>query len=285
MSEENKPSKPLKALGWFRDIVENVPRPKGDSFADKVVDMESAKLISGAGRVALNEIQGTGSAPSAERGVSQGLENAGRKIVENKLLAEDPISSKVLGTLGDVLAEDLKARLTGGGGLRGEDAKELAERRRSDELAGIVGKIREELIDPLAAQVKGLADKVEKKGETAGEPLTDAAAIDMVMAAQERAKELLKKQGFSVESVNITKEQVQTMLTEERQKQGERETKLKEDWEKDRGATIEVEKDRIRATENILTGISDRIMDLILVPIKDKIQEVIEKGAFKAPGG
>lgn len=285
MSEEKKPPKPLKSLAWFKEVVENVPRGKGESFTDKIVDIQAARVISRAGEVALNEMGGKGEGPSAERGVSQGLENAGRKIVENKLLAEDPISSKVLGSLGDYLADALKEKLAGGGGLQGEDARELADRRRADELGLIVGKIRTELIEPMALEVKTLAAKIEAKPESTPGALTEEDAIDMVMAAQEKAKGFLKKQGYSVESVTITKEQVQAMLGEERTKQGERETKLKEDWEKERGATVEVEKERIRATETILTGISDRVMDLILVPIKDKIQEAIEKGAFKTAGG
>lgn len=284
MTEEKKTSKPLRALGWFKDIVENVPRPKGDSFADKVVDIESAKLITGAGKVAMNEITGTGSGPSAERGVSQGLENAGRKIVENKLLSEDPITSKVLGTLGDVLAADLKRRLTGGSGLEGEDSKELAERRRADELGMIVGKVREELIEPLAKDLQTLSAKIDEKGASGGKPLSDEDAITMVMNAQERAKEFLKKQGYSVESVSITREQTEQMIKEERAKQTEREAKLKEDWEKESGAQVEIEKQRIVATEGILTNVFDRVFDVFLEPIKQKIQQAIDQGAFRGPG-
>ena len=259
-----------------------MPRPKGDSFADKVVDIESARLVSAAGKVAMGEVQGTGSGPSAERGVSQGLETAGRKIVEQKLLAEDPISSRVLSTLGEVLAEDLKKRLTGGGGLQGEDAQELASRRRADELSEITGKMREELIEPLTKQVKDLTEKLGEKGT--GTALTVEAAVDMVLDAQEKAKKLLKDQGFSVESVQITKEEVTKMLTEEQKKFDAHLASEKEHWEQESGTAIEVEKQRIVATENILTNVFDRVMDVFLLPIKDKIQEAIDKGAFRGPG-
>ena len=281
MTEESKRTEPLKKLGWFRDIVENVPRPKGDSFADRVVDIESAKLVRAAGEVAMNEVQGGSHMPSVERGVSQGLESAGRKIVENKLLSEDPITSKVLGTLGEVLAEDLKGRLKGGGGLQSEDARELAERRRADELNAIVGKINEDLIQPLKKDLEGIAARFDEKPSSGGKSLTEEEAVDMVMNAQERAKEFLKKQGYSVESVSITKEQVQAMLAEEKQKQEEREAKLKEEWEKESGAQVEVEKERIKATETILVGLTDRLMDIFLVPIKDKVEAAISQGAFR----
>lgn len=283
MSEDKKAQDPLKRLKWFGELVENVPRAKGDSFTDKVVDLESGRLIHEAGKVAMGAIHGSESGPSAERGVSQGLEAAGRKIVENKLLAEDPISSRVLATIGEIFSEDLKARLTGGSGLQGEDAKELTERRRADEMGAIMGKMRDELIEPLAAKMQIIEEKLGEKGS--GKGLTVDEAVDLVVNAQENAKKLLKAQGFSVESVQVTKEEVTKMLTEEQKKFDERLANEKEHWEQESGTAVEVERQRIAATENILTNVFDRVMDVFLEPIKQKIQEAIEKGAFRGPGG
>jgi len=283
VSDEKKAKEPLKTLQWFADLVENLPKPKGDSFASKVVDLESARLVRAAGEVVMGKVAGTEAEPSVERGVSQGLQSAGRAIVEKKLLAEDPISSKVLATLGEVLAEDLKKRLKGGGGLEGEDARELAERRRQDDIAGIVNEMNEKLIKPLAEQVQGLATKIEAKERETGGALSTDEAVEMVISAQDRARKLLEKQGFSVESINVSKEDVKKMLAEEEQKFGERLKTEKEAWEKESGAQVEIEKDRIKATENILTSVVDRVMDMFLAPIKQKIEEAIERGAFK-PG-
>jgi len=283
VTEEGKAQPALKRLKWFADIVENVPRAKGDSFTDKVIDIQSANVVARAGKVAMEGMGETGGSPSAERGVSQGLEAAGRKIVEKKLLAEDPISSRVLETLGEVFSEDLKARLTGGSGMQSADAKELADRRRKDDLDALLGQIKTELIQPLTEQIQTVAAKVEEKPQ--GGALTTEDAVDMVMNAQAKAKELLEKQGFSVENVNVTKETVSKMLEEERGKQAQHEAELKAKWEEERGANVEIEKDRIHATENILTSVVDRVMDVFLVPIKDKIQEAIEKGAFARAAG
>ena len=281
MSEEPKSKDPVNRLKWFGDVVENLPRGKGDSFVDNVVNIESAKVVRAAGELAISEVSSRGGDGGVERGVSKGLENAGRQIIERKLTGEDPISSKVMDALGDFVKDAVKERLGGSRGVQSDAEKELAEIHRKDELNGIVNQIHEELIKPLTEQIQGLAAKVEENTKNTGGPLTTEDAVELVMNAEQKAKQLLKDRGFSVESVNVTKEEVTAMLTKEEQKYTERLTKEKEDWEKDRGVQVEVETQRIDATEKILTNVVDRVFDVFLEPLKGKIQEAIDRGAFR----
>jgi len=124
--------------------------------------------------------------------------------------------------------------------------------------------------------VKELADK----GKDSGSPLTPDKAVDIVLDAQARAKKLLEQQGYSVESINVTKADVAKIIEEEEKKYKARLETDKADWELKSGAQVEIEKERIRATEEILTGVTDRVFTIFLEPIKDKIHEAIEKGAF-----
>lgn len=281
------PKDPIKKLKWFSDFIENLPQARGEGVVNRMVELQTSRLVARAGDVAFDAIEDQKQEkPGVARGINRGLEATAEDIIKDKLTATDPISSKILGAIGDSLAEDLKAKLTGGSGLQGEDARELLERRRKDELNVLFGQIKEELIQPLAEQIETVAKKVEENPKGTGGALTTEDAVEMVMNAQERAKELLKKQGFSVESVNVTKEDVAAMLDKERAEQTQREAKLKETWEQESGAQVVIEGERIKATENILSGVVDKVFDIFLAPLKGKIEEAIEKGAFRAaPAG
>lgn len=274
MSEKKK--KPLEQLGWFNDLVENLPRGKGESFTDRVIDLESAKLVHAAGEVAMGAVHGPGQERGVEKGVTEGLETASKKIITDKLTQKDPIRAKVDEAIGDFVGKAVKNAL-GGGGKGASDAElELARRDRAKELEGMFQKFHEEIVLPLATEVKALTEK----GAGGSGPLTTDKAVDMVMDAQEKAKKLLEQQGFSVDSVTVTKEDVAKMLKEEQVKTDKLLEEEKEKWEKESGATVEIERERIQATENILTGVIDRVFDTFLEPVKKKIHEAIEKGAF-----
>lgn len=278
MSEEEKVQEPLKKVKWFAELVENLPKSKGekgDNFVDRVSAIEGAKLVRAAGEVAMDAVTGGGQSRGIEKGISEGLADAGKKIITDKLTSQDPITSKVMATLGDVLAEDLKARLRGSPG-QSDAEKELAAIKETKRFEEMFQKFTDEVVAPLAEQVQKLAAEKEEKPKD----LTTDAAVDMVLEAQERAKKLLASQGYTVENVNVTKEQVKTMLTEEQAKFDELLKKEKTQWELETGAQVEIEKERVQATEKILTGVVDRVMDIFLEPIKGKIQEAIEKGAL-----
>jgi len=273
VSEKKK--KPLEQLGWFNDLVENLPRGKSESFTDRVIDLESAKLVHAAGEVAMGAVHGPDRSSGVDKGVTEGLEAAGKKIITDKLTGQDPIRAKVDEVIGELVADSLRDRLSGGGKANAAEL-ELARRDRTAELEVMFQKFHQEIVLPLATEVKALA---EKGGGGSG-PMTTDAAVEMVMGAQEKAKKLLEQQGFSVENVSVTKEDVAKMLNEEKAKTDKLLGEEKEKWEKESGATVEIERERIQATENILTGVVDRVFDIFLEPLKDKIHEAIEKGAF-----
>lgn len=278
MSEKKEVEKPLKKIKWFSELVENLPTREGRSFTDRVVDIESAKVVRAASEVALDSVRGKPEKSGVEKGIGEALEDVGKKIITAKLTETDPIRKKVDEALGTIVASAITEKLSGAGS---NAEKELAAIHEKERLEGLFGKFHEEVIQPLVAEVQELAQSVKSKGE--GTKLTTDEAVEMVMGAQTRAKELLEKQGYSVESVHVTKEDVKKLLVDEKAKYDERLTEEKAKWEKESGAQVEIETQRIQATENILSGVVDRVMDIFLVPVKEKIEEAIEKGAFRGP--
>ena len=140
---------------------------------------------------------------------------------------------------------------------------------------------RQKLIDEMAEIIKPLKEKIETLEKAkGGEPgalgeLTPEKIIEVGQEATKKAQNWLKKQGYDVKiPTALTIDQVEAKIAES--------LKLKKkEWEQKAGAEVEVEKERIRATEEILTNVVDRIFNIFLEPIKDKIHEAIEKGAFR----
>ena len=282
MAEAEK--QPSKKLQWFKDFVENLPRRKGDSFTDKVVDLESARLVRAAGESALTGMVPRQEQHGLEKGISQGLESAGKTIIEEKLTKPDPIRKGVDEALGEFVKGTLTNALSGGGGKSAAEL-ELARRDRVTELEGMFQQFQEQVVKPLADQLGELQKTVKPaEGATPGTPLNEDQAIERILEAEERAKKILEKRGYSVESINVTKEDVKKILEEEKKKTETLLTSKKAEWEKESGANVQIETERIRATEDILNNAIGRVFDIFLEPIKIKIQEAIEKGAFKAPG-
>jgi len=142
-------------------------------------------------------------------------------------------------------------------------------------------KERQALFDELNEKVvKPLKDKIElleaaKGGDrTALAELTPEKIIEVGTQMTENAQAFLKKQGYNVEiPTALTLAQVEAKIAES--------LKIKKkEWTEKAGADVEIEKERIRATEDILSGVTDRIFTIFLDPLKDKIHEAIEKGAF-----
>ena len=278
MSEEDK--KPIKKLQWFSDLVENLPKRKGDSLADKVVDIESAKLVRAAGEEAISTIHREPEPSGLEKGISKGLETAAVTTITEKFTKPDPIRQKVDEALGDWVGGLIKKGISGSEG-QSEAEKELARIHQQEYLDDLFQKFHEKVVAPLKAQVDTLVTEKEK---ATGKAMTTDEAVEMVMGAKDRYIKFLESQGLKVESVQVTKEQVTKMIEEEKAKNEELLRSEKEKWEKEAGVTVQIETERIRATENILNGAIDRVFDVFLAPIKGKIEEAIEKGAFKAPG-
>lgn len=277
MSEKDV-EKPLKKVKWFSELVENLPKPRGESFSDKVVDIESAKLVRAAGEVAMDSVHGKPAKGGVEKGINEALEDVGKQIITEKLVGKDPIRQKVDEAIGNLVGQAITEKFRGGGS---EAEKELAAIREKERLEAMFNSFTEKVVSPLVEEVQALKESVAGKSE--GAKMTTDKAVEMVMDAQERYKKFLENQGYSVESVHVTKEDVKKMLEEETAKFDTLLAEEKEKWEKESGAAVEIEKERIRATEQILTGVTDRVFDIFLEPIKEKIQEAIEKGAFRRP--
>jgi len=280
MAEEKKESESVKKVKWFSSLVENLPKSaEGDSFTNRVIALETAKLATAAGQAAISAVAPQPAGKTGlEKGISEGLEEAGKSIVVERLTG-DPISAKVMAAFGDFAASAIKEKMEGGGGggKASEAEIELARRDRAAELEGMFNKFHADVIAPLAEQVTELTPK----GTLESGKLTTDKAVDMVLEAREKAQKLLEAQGFSVENVNVTKADVKKILDEEQTKFDKRLEGAQKEWEEKSGATVELEKDRIRATENFLSVTTDRLFNIFLEPIKDEIHKAIKKGGFK----
>jgi len=235
------------------------PEPLGP-LSMKVQDMNQAVLSTAITRKKLDDLQNPpGETSGVEKSIDDAVQDAGKNIITEKLTGKDPIREKVDDVLGNLVADALSEKLSGGST---EKIKVM--------LDGILDEFGEKMILPLVKKLEKL------EGEGAGPGLTGEKAVEIVMDAQDKYKKFLESRGFKVESVNVTKDEVEKMLKDTVATE-------KEKWEQESGAQVEIETQRIQATEQILTTVADRVMDIFLVPIKGKIEEAIEKGAFSKP--
>ncbi len=149
---------------------------------------------------------------------------------------------------------------------------DLEARKAEDERKKLLGEMSE-IIQPLKEQIAAL--EKAKSGES-GElvELTTEKILAAGQEATEKAQKLLQKMGYDVKMPKgLTIEQVEAKIKETMNLK-------KKEWEEKSGAQVEVEKERIKATEEILTGVVDRVFNIFLEPLKDEIHKAIKKGAF-----
>ncbi len=148
----------------------------------------------------------------------------------------------------------------------------LEAKKVEEEKASLLGEVAK-IIQPLKDQIETL--QKEREGEPgASGKLTPEIILETGKKMTAEAEALLKSRGYHVDlPKGLTLEEVKAKIDEA--------LKVKKtEWEEKAGADVEIEKERIRATENMLSGVTDRIFEIFLEPIKDKIHEAIEKGAF-----
>lgn len=235
------------------------PEPLGE-LSRKVQDINQAVLSTAFTRKKVAEMENPQKSSGVQQDVDDAVHTAGREIITQKLTAIDPIRAKVDEALGELVGDMLKER------LKGTNKEELRAM-----LDGLFDEFGEKVVKPLYEKVTALETEKGKEEQSMSE------VVDLVTDAEKKYKDFLEKRGFKVESVNITRDSVEKMIHDAVATQ-------KQEWEKESGTQVEVEKERIQATEKILTGVTDRVFDIFLEPIKGKIQEALEKGAFARKG-
>lgn len=140
---------------------------------------------------------------------------------------------------------------------------------------------KEALLEEISVVIRPLKEKVEsleKAREGAPGAMVELTPEKIVEASKkmtEEATSFLKARGFNIEIPKaISIEEVKAQINEAVEAK-------KKEWEEKAGADVEIEKERIRATEEILNNVTDRIFNIFLEPIRDKIHEAIEKGTFQ----
>lgn len=231
------------------------PEPLGE-LSRKVQDVNQAVLSTAFTRKKVAEMENPPKSSGVQQDIDEAVHEAGREIIKGKLTAIDPIRQKVDEAFGELVGDMLKER------LKGTNKEELRVM-----LDGLFDEFGEKVVKPLYEKVNSLEEKGKGKEQSMSE------VVDLVTDAEKKYKDFLEKRGFKVESVNITRDSVEKMIHDAVATQ-------KQEWEKESGTQVEVEKERIQATEKILTGVTDRVFDIFLEPIKGKIQEALEKGAF-----
>lgn len=261
VSKEEAAEKIMKLLEARKapNMEDLFPEPLGE-LSRKVQDINQAVLNTAFTRRKVADLENPPKpASGVEQSINEAVQDAGKQIITSKLTQQDPIRTKVDEALGELVSDAIKDK------LKGSSKEEM--RATLDELFDEFG---EKVIKPLYEEVQTL-----KKDKEKGIPMEEA--VELIMRSEKQYVDFLEKRGFKVESVSITRDAVEKMIKDEV-------TKEKAHWEAESGAQVEIETSRIKATENMLTNISDRIMDIFLAPIKDKIQEAIDKGAFRPTG-
>jgi len=142
-------------------------------------------------------------------------------------------------------------------------------------------KERQQLFDDINEKiVKPLKEKIEvleaaKGGDkTALGQLTPEKILETGKEMTANAEAFLKSRGYNVQMPKgLTLEEVDAKIKEAV-------GKGKKEWEKEAGSDVAIETARIKASEEYLTNLTDRIFSIFLDPLKAKIHEAIEKGAF-----
>lgn len=149
----------------------------------------------------------------------------------------------------------------------------LEAQKAEKERQALFDEIDEKVVRPLKEKI-GQLEAAKGGDKTALAALSPEKILEAGTKMTEDAQAFLKKQGYNVEIPKaLTLAQVEAKIAES--------LKIKKkEWEEKAGADVEIEKERIRATEEILSGVTDRIFTIFLDPLKDKIHEAIEKGAF-----
>lgn len=208
--------KPLKKIKWFGELVENLPESRGESFRDKVVDIESAKLVRAAGEVAMDAVHGKPEKTGVEKGIDGALEDVGKKIITEKLTSKDPIRSKLDDALGNFLANLLKGSLTKEGDSRLQDLQkqvtELTEtiqgKKKAEELQEILDKVTG-LVKPLQQEIQDLKSARAHKGSN----LKPNELLEKLNETADKSKNLLSKMGYNVEmDKGLSKEEIEKMV-------------------------------------------------------------------------
>lgn len=231
------------------------PEPLGE-LSRKVQDINQAVLSTAFTRKKVAEMENPQKSSGVQQDIDEAVHTAGREIITQKLTATDPIRLKIDEALGELVGDAIKEK------LKGTNKEELRVM-----LDGLFDEFGEKVVKPLYEKVTALEKEKGKEEQSMSE------VVDLVTDAEKKYKDFLEKRGFKVESVNITRDSVEKMIHDAVATQ-------KQEWEKESGTQVEVEKERIQATEKILTGVTDRVFDIFLEPIKGKIQEALEKGAF-----
>jgi len=233
------------------------PEPLGE-LSRKVQDVNQAVLSTAFTRKKVQELEGPPSKTSAiERTIDDAVHEVGSELIKAKLTGPDPIRQKVDEVLGDVVGEALKARL----GHTSDETKAM--------LDGLFDEFGEKVIKPMYEDIKAL-----KGAQGQGKEQSINETLSIIQRTEQESREFLEKRGFKVESVSITRDTVEKMISDAV-------ASARQKWETNSGRDAEVEKERIKATETILVGLTDRLMDIFLVPIKDKIEAAISQGAFR----
>lgn len=154
---------------------------------------------------------------------------------------------------------------------------ELQERKTKEQFDTMIETLKTEVVGPLKERVELL--EAAKQGDPAARAaikgLTPENVFVKAKEITDEAKDWLERTGHKIEEpTTMGKQEVEAILDK-------REKELKAKWEEESGAQIEIEQQRITATENILTGVVDKVMEIFIGPMKEQIQKAIKEGAFQ----
>jgi hypothetical protein len=245
------------------------PEPLGP-MSEKIQDINQSLLNTAATRRKIQEINNPAAKPSGlDEAIGESVKESIGQEVKDRLTRKNPVQDGIDTAIGSFVKKAIEDKLEG--------TKDGDMRAMFDSL---LDEWSEKMIKPLYDKVEAIQAANGNKGQDKHSTSISEAA-ELVITEQEKMKKFLEDRGFKVESVSIDKATVEKMINEAVTKENERFTQEKDKWERETGSQVQLESERIKATENILTNVSDRVMEYFLDPLKKSIQEAIEKGAFR----
>jgi len=274
VSEEEAAEKMQKFLADRKvpSIEEMFPEPLG-ALSAKVMEANQAMISTAMTKKKIEEIDHPVKTSGIAQDIDEAVHEAGADIIRKKLGAVDPIREEVDKAVAAFFGGMVKDRLEGKNGA--EDIKEALDAEFDE--------FNEKMIKPLSEQVKELKEAATKKGGEAkseGEMVPVSQVAAKIVEMENNYKAFLEKRGLKVDTVTVDKPEVEKMINEAVAAEKTKQEALRAQWEKESGANVTLESERIKATEKILSGVTDRVFDMFLGPLKDEIQKAMDHGAF-----
>jgi hypothetical protein len=244
------------------------PGPVGP-ITQKVMDVNQALLSSAETKRRIQQMENPQQESVVKDSIDKTVAEVGTKIIQDKLTAKDPVREAADKALATIVEDAITAKLQG----TDKEALAAAMDAKFDEF-------NEKIIKPLFDSIQELQKNSAGKEKDEGEMIPVSKVAEKVLEMQDEAKRFLEGRGYKIEATSTDKATVEKMINDAVEKERKSLEELYKQKEEQTGYNVQLETKRIDATEKILDGLTDRLFKVFIEPMKDKIQEALEKGTL-----